>query len=179
MRNARTHTHTHTHTHTNVRCDHVQTATPVLHVYVYPHVLTLVLACTHNVRAQAGDVITIDKASGKVTVIGRSFARARDYDATGPQTKFVSFGHCCFFALLRWMHPSFCYAESDVSDISPHHYGGVISDRVHARFLSDCWLMSSHTHTHTHDLLTSRRCGHNRCRALKESCRSARKLCIR
>lgn len=40
-------------------------------------------------KVQAGDVVTIDKASGKVTVIGRSFARARDYDATGPQTKFV------------------------------------------------------------------------------------------
>ena len=35
-------------------------------------------------------MVTIDKASGKVTVVGRSFARARDYDAMGPQTKFVS-----------------------------------------------------------------------------------------
>eukprot|EP00048_Salpingoeca_helianthica_P016083 m.230370 g.230370 ORF g.230370 m.230370 type:complete len:466 (+) comp17991_c0_seq1:22-1419(+) len=41
-------------------------------------------------KVQAGDVVTIDKASGKVTVVGRSFARARDYDAMGPQTKFVS-----------------------------------------------------------------------------------------
>jgi RuvB-like protein 2 len=40
-------------------------------------------------KVQAGDVVTIDKVSGKVTVIGRSFARARDYDATGAQTKFV------------------------------------------------------------------------------------------
>jgi len=40
-------------------------------------------------KVMAGDVVTIDKASGKVSVIGRSFARARDYDATGPQTKFV------------------------------------------------------------------------------------------
>lgn len=40
-------------------------------------------------KVSAGDVVTIDKASGKITVIGRSFARARDYDATGPQTKFV------------------------------------------------------------------------------------------
>merc|ERR1712127_872664 len=40
-------------------------------------------------KVMAGDVVTIDKASGKITVIGRSFARARDYDATGPQTKFV------------------------------------------------------------------------------------------
>ena len=31
----------------------------------------------------AGDVITIDKASGKITKLGRSFTRARDYDATG------------------------------------------------------------------------------------------------
>merc|ERR1712168_1578772 len=37
----------------------------------------------------AGDVITIDKASGKITKLGRSFTRARDYDATGAQTKFV------------------------------------------------------------------------------------------
>ncbi len=38
---------------------------------------------------QSGDVIAIDKASGKITKLGRSFARSRDYDAMGPQTKFV------------------------------------------------------------------------------------------
>merc|ERR1711904_353357 len=38
---------------------------------------------------QAGDVITIDKSSGRVTKLGRSFARSRDYDAMGPQTRFV------------------------------------------------------------------------------------------
>mmetsp|Transcript_23802 Transcript_23802/g.27597 ORF Transcript_23802/g.27597 Transcript_23802/m.27597 type:complete len:458 (+) Transcript_23802:35-1408(+) len=37
----------------------------------------------------AGDVITIDKASGKISKLGRSFARASDYDAMGPQTRFV------------------------------------------------------------------------------------------
>jgi len=31
----------------------------------------------------AGDVIIVDKASGKVTKLGRSFARSRDYDAMG------------------------------------------------------------------------------------------------
>ena len=31
----------------------------------------------------AGDVISIDKASGKVSRLGRSFARSRDYDAMG------------------------------------------------------------------------------------------------
>jgi len=37
----------------------------------------------------AGDVITIDKASGRISKLGRSFARASDYDAAGPQTRFV------------------------------------------------------------------------------------------
>ncbi|GFQ81724.1 ruvB-like 2 [Trichonephila clavata] len=40
-------------------------------------------------KIQAGDIICIDKATGKITKLGRSFTRARDYDATGAQTKFV------------------------------------------------------------------------------------------
>ncbi|KAI3834392.1 hypothetical protein MKW92_050673 [Papaver armeniacum] len=40
-------------------------------------------------KVQSGDVIAIDKSSGKITKLGRSFARSRDYDAMGPQTKFV------------------------------------------------------------------------------------------
>lgn len=40
-------------------------------------------------RVIAGDVITIDKASGKITKLGRSFARSRDYDAMGVDTRFV------------------------------------------------------------------------------------------
>ncbi|GLG99028.1 RuvB-like helicase 2 [Gryllus bimaculatus] len=40
-------------------------------------------------KVKAGDVITIDKATGKISRLGRSFTRARDYDATGPQTRFV------------------------------------------------------------------------------------------
>uniref|UniRef100_K7G7Q7 RuvB-like helicase n=1 Tax=Pelodiscus sinensis TaxID=13735 RepID=K7G7Q7_PELSI len=35
-------------------------------------------------KVQAGDVITIDKATGKISKLGRSFTRARDYDAPGP-----------------------------------------------------------------------------------------------
>ena len=46
---------------------------------------------TVNVRfstqVQAGDVITLDKATGKITKLGRSFTRARDYDAAGSQTR--------------------------------------------------------------------------------------------
>ncbi|EJD51955.1 DNA helicase [Auricularia subglabra TFB-10046 SS5] len=40
-------------------------------------------------KVSAGDVVSIDKASGKITKIGRSFARSRDYDAMGADTKFV------------------------------------------------------------------------------------------
>ncbi|TEB32417.1 RuvB-like helicase 2 [Coprinellus micaceus] len=40
-------------------------------------------------KVLAGDVIVIDKTSGKITKLGRSFARSRDYDAMGADTKFV------------------------------------------------------------------------------------------
>ena len=40
-------------------------------------------------RIMSGDVISIDKSSGKVTKLGRSYAKARDYDAMGADTKFV------------------------------------------------------------------------------------------
>ena len=35
-------------------------------------------------KIQVGDVITIDKASGRISRLGRSFARASDFDAMGP-----------------------------------------------------------------------------------------------
>ena len=37
----------------------------------------------------AGDVIAIDKTSGKVTKLGRSFARSRDYDAMGADVRYT------------------------------------------------------------------------------------------
>lgn len=40
-------------------------------------------------KVLAGDVISINKSLGKITKLGKSFARARDYDAMGPDTKFV------------------------------------------------------------------------------------------
>lgn len=40
-------------------------------------------------KVTAGDVISIDKASGKISKLGRSFTRSRDYDAMGAQTRFV------------------------------------------------------------------------------------------
>jgi len=40
-------------------------------------------------KVTAGDVITIDKASGRISKLGRSFTRSRDFDAMGAQTRFV------------------------------------------------------------------------------------------
>jgi len=44
---------------------------------------TKMIECVIKEKVQAGDVVTIDKATGKITKLGRSFTRARDYDATG------------------------------------------------------------------------------------------------
>eukprot|EP00002_Diphylleia_rotans_P027147 TRINITY_DN5431_c0_g1_i2.p1 TRINITY_DN5431_c0_g1~~TRINITY_DN5431_c0_g1_i2.p1 ORF type:complete len:302 (+),score=86.56 TRINITY_DN5431_c0_g1_i2:180-1085(+) len=40
-------------------------------------------------KIQSGDVITIDKATGRVSKIGRSFTRARDFDASSASVKYV------------------------------------------------------------------------------------------
>ena len=40
-------------------------------------------------KVAAGDVISIDKASGKVTRLGRAYGRMRDYEVAGPKVKFV------------------------------------------------------------------------------------------
>ncbi|ODV90882.1 hypothetical protein CANCADRAFT_113130 [Tortispora caseinolytica NRRL Y-17796] len=40
-------------------------------------------------KVLAGDIISIDRATGKVTKLGRSYARARDYDAMGSDTRFI------------------------------------------------------------------------------------------
>ncbi|KAK4984274.1 RuvB-like protein 2 [Elasticomyces elasticus] len=41
-------------------------------------------------KVLAGDIISIDKASGRITKLGRSYTRSRDYDAVGADTKFVN-----------------------------------------------------------------------------------------
>lgn len=40
-------------------------------------------------RVVAGDIVSIDKSSGKIAKLGRSYARSRDYDAMGADTKFL------------------------------------------------------------------------------------------
>lgn len=43
----------------------------------------------------AGDVISIDKASGKITRLGRSFTRSRDFDAMGELITNIPQYHLC------------------------------------------------------------------------------------
>ncbi|GBG30867.1 RuvB-like helicase 2 [Hondaea fermentalgiana] len=50
---------------------------------------TKMIESLNKEKVSAGDVITIDKASGRITKLGRSFTRSGDYDAMGPQTRFV------------------------------------------------------------------------------------------
>lgn len=41
-------------------------------------------------KIASGDVIAIDKASGKISKLGRSITRSHDYDAMGPHTRFIA-----------------------------------------------------------------------------------------
>jgi RuvB-like protein 2 len=41
-------------------------------------------------KVTAGDVISIDKASGRITKLGRSFSRASDYSVRGPSVKLIN-----------------------------------------------------------------------------------------
>eukprot|EP01098_Paradermamoeba_levis_P003452 TRINITY_DN1572_c0_g1_i1.p1 TRINITY_DN1572_c0_g1~~TRINITY_DN1572_c0_g1_i1.p1 ORF type:complete len:497 (-),score=200.89 TRINITY_DN1572_c0_g1_i1:63-1415(-) len=40
-------------------------------------------------KVQSGDVITIDKATGKITKLGRSLTKSKDFDVMGSNTRFV------------------------------------------------------------------------------------------
>ena len=40
-------------------------------------------------KITAGDVISIDKASGRISKLGRSFTRSRDFDASAGNVRFV------------------------------------------------------------------------------------------
>ena len=42
-------------------------------------------------KVSAGDVISIDRASHRVTKLGRSFTRSRDYDAMGTSVRFMQY----------------------------------------------------------------------------------------
>lgn len=41
-------------------------------------------------RVTVGDIIQIDKVSDRVTKLGRSISKTQDYDAVGPQVKFLN-----------------------------------------------------------------------------------------
>ena len=40
-------------------------------------------------KISSGDIITVNKSNGVVTKLGRNFTRSQDYDAIGPNTKFI------------------------------------------------------------------------------------------
>lgn len=42
-----------------------------------------------NEKVTVGDIISVDKSSGKVNKLGRSFAKASEFDAVSPQTRFA------------------------------------------------------------------------------------------
>lgn len=44
---------------------------------------TKMIEALQKEKVQGGDIITIDKTSGKITKLGRSFSRSRDFDAMG------------------------------------------------------------------------------------------------
>jgi len=48
------------------------------------------IAALHKEKVTSGDVIAIDKGSGKISKLGRSFARGHDYDAMGPQVRLIN-----------------------------------------------------------------------------------------
>ncbi|RKP10654.1 RuvB-like 2 [Thamnocephalis sphaerospora] len=50
---------------------------------------TKMIDALNKEKVAAGDVITIDKSTGRITKLGRSHLYARDYDATGAETTFV------------------------------------------------------------------------------------------
>jgi RuvB-like protein 2 len=41
-------------------------------------------------KVLAGDVVSIDKASGRISKLGRSFGRAKDYDAMGADVSVIN-----------------------------------------------------------------------------------------
>ena len=57
-------------------------------------------------KVTAGDVISIDKTSGKVTKLGRSFARSRDYDAMGADVSILS-----AYSTAWWTVYSLCFVD--------------------------------------------------------------------
>ena len=97
-----THTHTHTHTHTGkltLKTTEMET--------VYDLGQKMIESLDKE-KVSAGDVITIDKVSGRITKLGRSFARSRDYDAMGAQTKFVQCPRASFRSERRLSTSSPC-----------------------------------------------------------------------
>lgn len=52
-------------------------------------------------KVLAGDVVSIDKASGRISKLGRSFGRAKDYDAMGADVSVFRISRLPLFGAFR------------------------------------------------------------------------------
>ncbi|OLY77671.1 RuvB-like 2 [Smittium mucronatum] len=58
-------------------------------------------------KVVAGDVIQIDKSTGRITKLGRSFLRARDFDATGSDVIFIIYNYIFFYTNFDFLRDKF------------------------------------------------------------------------
>lgn len=61
--------------------------------YIYIYISLLHLDSFIKEKITAGDVISIDKSTGRITKLGRSYSRSKDYDALGPHINFIQVIH--------------------------------------------------------------------------------------
>ena len=112
-------------------------------------------------KVAAGDIIAIDKASGKITRLGRSFARSRDYDAMGALLIFV-LDEAGVISCNCWQIVGFLHAQGDI-----------------------CWMLQGMLllGCKAYDTLAKDFCAmqvrpQGLCSAQKGSCRSGRRSCM-
>lgn len=89
------------------RCHSLQTSQCIYLIFLMFHLLSIVFMMlrTGVCKFPFRDVITIDKATGKITKLGRSFTRARDYDAMGAQ---VSLNNIIWGPFISHNHENNC-----------------------------------------------------------------------
>ncbi|VDN34702.1 unnamed protein product [Gongylonema pulchrum] len=79
-------------------------------------------------QLSTGDVVEIDKASGRITKIGRAFAHNYDFDAMGPQTKFVKCPEGEIQKRKEKIHTVVEWREENKADVVP---GVLFIDEAH------------------------------------------------
>jgi hypothetical protein len=117
-------------------------------------------------KVTAGDVITIDKASGRISKLGRSFTRSRDYDAMGAQTRFVRILLYSCVSVSPFTH---LLLPACLHSLTPHGTSlTIISHPSLPQSINQSINQSTHYPHHLSPY---------RCNAPRASCRSARRWC--